>query len=121
MRDKNGSTMPRLLEMTDHPIFLAVNIELSCLINLVCEQYSLPQYYRQDNFHKRFCHQLHPQGVIPAWRVAISQPDQFLQVHEDSKNETRPLMSPVGVFSRLVPSIEGPLRLTKLDTVANHF
>jgi hypothetical protein len=57
---------------------------------------------------------LHPQGIIPAWRVAISRLDQFLQVHEGFNNESHALMSPVGVLSRLVGTVDEPLRLTKI-------
>jgi hypothetical protein len=53
MRDKNGATRPRLLEMTNHPIFLTVNIKLSCLIDLVCEQYSLPQLLPTGQLSKK--------------------------------------------------------------------
>jgi hypothetical protein len=80
----------------------------------VCETFNLPLYYRVDNFHSKFCQQIHPQGIIPAWRVAFNRPDQVLQVHEDSHNESCHLMSPIGVFSRLLQTNNGPLQLTKI-------
>jgi hypothetical protein len=60
------------------------------------------------------CRVLHPQGIIPAWRVAISCPDQFLQGHKDSNNESCPLMSPVGVLLHLLGTVDGSLRLAKI-------
>jgi hypothetical protein len=109
-----GTTIPRILDKSHEPMFLKVQKDLSVLIDLVSKQFSLPLYHQLDNFHARFCHVLHPQGIIPAWRVAISRPDQFLQVHEDSNSECCALMSPVGVLSRLVGTVDGPLRLTKI-------
>jgi hypothetical protein len=114
MRASFGTTIPRILDKSREPMFLEVQKDLSVLIDLVSKQFSLPVFHRLDNFHARFCRVLHPQGIIPAWRVAISRPDQFLQVHKDSKNESCALMSPVGVLSRLVETVDGPLRLTKI-------
>jgi hypothetical protein len=109
-----GMTRPRLLDKTREPVFLVVCKDLSLLVDLVSETFSLPKYYRLDNFHSMFCQEFHPAAIIPAWRVAISRPEQFLEVHEDANNESRALMSPVGVLSRLVHSDIGPLRLTKI-------
>jgi hypothetical protein len=106
--------IPRILDKSHEPMFLEVQKDLSVLIDLVSKQFSLPLFHRLDNFHARFCCVLHPQGIIPAWRVAISRLDQFLQVHEDSNNESCALMSPVGVLLHLVGTVDGPLRLTKI-------
>jgi hypothetical protein len=94
-------------------MFQEVQKELSCIVNLVCETFKFPLYYQVDDFHSKFCHQIHPQGIIPAWRVAFNRPDQVLQAHEDSKNESHHLMSPVGVFSRFLQTNNVPLQLTK--------
>jgi hypothetical protein len=109
-----GSTITCILDKSHELMFLEVQKDLSVLIDLVSKQFSLPLYHRLDNFHARFCRVLHPQGIIPAWRVAISCPDQFLQVHKDSNNESHALMSPVFVLLRLVGTVDGPLRLTKI-------
>jgi hypothetical protein len=97
-----GNTRPCLLANTWDDIYRQVHKDLSCIVDLVCETFNLLLYFRVDNIHSKFCQQIHPQGIIPAWRVAFSRPDQLLQVHEDSNNESRPLMFPVGVFSRLL-------------------
>jgi hypothetical protein len=109
-----GNTQPCPLANTQEDIFREVQKELSCIVDLVCESFNLLRYYRVDNFLYRFCQQIHPQGIIPAWRVAFNRPDQVLQVHEDSNNESRHLMSPVGVFSQILQTNDGPLRLTKI-------
>jgi hypothetical protein len=110
-----GTTIPRILEKTHKPMYLEVQKDLSVLIDLVLSQFDLPQYHRLDDLHTRFWRLLHPHGIIPFWRVAISRPDQFLQVHEDSNNESQPLMSPVGVLLHLVVTVDGPLQLTKIE------
>jgi hypothetical protein len=114
MRASFGKTIPCILDKSHEPMFLKVQKDLSVLIDLVSKQFSTPLYHQLDNFHARFCHVLHPQRIIPAWRVAISRPDQLLEVHEDSNNESCPLMSPVGLLLRLVGTVDGPLRLTKI-------
>jgi hypothetical protein len=115
MRGAFGTTVPRILDKSHEPPFLIVQKELSVIIDLVCNLLSLPLYqHRVDDFHTKFCHKLHPEGNIPAWRVATSHSNQVLEVHEDSNNDSRPLMSPVGVFSRLYCTEHGPLRLTKI-------
>jgi hypothetical protein len=114
MRASFGTTIPRFLDKSHELMFLEVQKDLSVLIDLVSKQFSLPLFHRLDNFHARFCRLLHPQGIIPAWRVAITRPDQFLQAHKDSNYESCALMSPVGVLSRLVGTVDGPLRLTKI-------
>jgi hypothetical protein len=70
--DDFGMTRPRLLDKTKEPVFLAVVTDLSALVNLVCDIFSLPKFYQVDNFHLTFCKELHPLAIIPAWQVAIS-------------------------------------------------
>jgi hypothetical protein len=83
-----GTSIPRILEKTHKPMYLKVQKDLSVLIDLELSQFDLPQHHRLDDFHTRFCQLLHPHVIIPSWRVAISRPDQFLQVHEDFNNES---------------------------------
>lgn len=106
--DALGVTRPRILDRTMDPVFLDVQRQLSVLTDLVSKSCNLPLYHRVGNIHVDFAARLHPDGLIPAWRVAQNEPNQFLEVHEDSNNDRRPLMSPVGVFSRIYNTDLGP-------------
>ena len=112
--DSFGATKPRTLDRTNEPVFLAIQEQLSTLMDAVSENFGLPLYHRLDNIHQIFAQSLHFRGVIPAWRAATNLPDQPLEVHEDTNNDERLLMSPVGVFSRIYATDEGPIRLTKI-------
>jgi hypothetical protein len=117
-RDTNayGCTLPRLLEHTMEPVFLEIQHELSVVTDMVGTVYGLPACHRVDGINQRYAGTLHPsgKGIFPAWRAAWSTPTTFLQVHEDSLNDSRPLMSPVSVLSKIYDTINGPLRLTKI-------
>jgi hypothetical protein len=58
--DDFGMTRPRLLDKTKEPVFLAVGTDLSVLVDLVCDIFSLPKFYWVDNFYSTFCEELHP-------------------------------------------------------------
>lgn len=109
-----GTTRPRILDRTLEAKFLEIQLQLSSLSDIVCETHRLPLFHRVDNIHKDFAEKLQPGGVIPAWRLAASSPNQVLEVHEDSNNDSRELMSPVVVFSRVYETSTGPMRLTKI-------
>jgi hypothetical protein len=112
--DEFGVTRPRILDKTKTPCFLEVQRELSVLSDLVSQAFNLPLYHRLNDIHKKYAAKLHPEGVFPAWRVAGHGPNIYVEVHEDSLNDSRPLMSPVGVLSRIYHTTEGPIRLTKI-------
>ena len=95
-------------------MFLEVQKQLSLLSDLFSDAFQLPLYHRVDDIHKKYAAKLHPQGLFPAWRVAGHGPKIFIEVHEDSLNDSRPLMSPVGVLSRIYNTEVGPLRLSKI-------
>jgi hypothetical protein len=109
-----GVTRPRILDRTTEPQFLGVQTQLSQISDQVSESFGLPLYHREENIHQRYAAKLNPLGLFPAWRVAGHGPKAFVEVHEDFLNESRPLMSPVGVLSRIYQTEDGPLRLTKI-------
>jgi hypothetical protein len=110
-----GATKPRILDRSLDPVFLNVQVQLSVLSDLVCQAFNLQLFHRLDNIHQEYCSKLHPNGIIPSWRTAFNGPNQYLEVHEDTNNEARPLMSPVGVFSRIyLLDDKKPIRLTKI-------
>ena len=112
--DEFGVTRPRILDKTKESHFLEVQRELSLLSDLFSETFKLPFYHRVGNIHQKYAAKLHPQGIFPAWRVAGHGALVHVEVHEDSLNDSRPLMSPVGVLSRIYNTVEGPLRLSKI-------
>ena len=113
-RDDFGSTTPRILDRTKEPTFLEIQKELSEITNAISETFNLPKYHCVDDIHLQFAATLHPEGIYPAWRAAWHGPNRFIDVHEDAMNDSRPLMSPVGVLSRIYQTKDGPLRLTKI-------
>ena len=112
--DQFGVTRPRVLDQTKEPVFLDIQKQLSQLSDLVSDQFNLAFYHQEEDIHLEFAQKLHPEGIIPSWRAAGQGPNQFLEVHEDANNDSRPLMSPVGVLSRIYQTQGGPLRLTKI-------
>jgi hypothetical protein len=113
--DDFGVTRPRLLDRTKEPLFLAVQKQLSTLLDLVCDSHGKERYHRVGNIHEKFAQTLQEDVIIPSWRVAITGPNDYLEVHEDGHNDKRPLMSPVGVLSRLYLTNDGALvRMTKI-------
>ena len=112
--DQFGVTRPRILERTRETIFIAIQEQLSRLIDAVCDALSLPKYHRVDGIDECFARKLHPKGIIPSWRVAMNSPNQRLEVHEDINNDKRELMSQVGVLSRIYTTELGPVRLSKI-------
>jgi hypothetical protein len=115
-RDLNefGTTRPRLLERTKEPMVLEIQKDLSLMSDLVSSEFGLPQFHRVGNIHKDYAAKLHPQGIFPAWRAAGHGPFSYVEIHEDSLNDSRPLMSPVGVLSKIYQTNDGPIRLTKI-------
>lgn len=110
-----GVTRPRILDRTDVPVFLNIQVQLSDILDIVCRSFGLPLFHRVDNIHKTFAQKLHPRGILPSWRAAFNGPNQYLEVHEDSNNDSRPLMSPVGVLSRIfILKDKSKVRLTKI-------
>ena len=112
--DDYGSTTPRLLDRTMQPVFLSVQTQLSSILDEVSTFYNLEKYHREDGINDRFAGTLHESGLYSAWRTASHGPNQYLEVHEDSLNDSRPSMAPVDVLSCIYMTREGPLRLTKI-------
>ena len=112
--DQFGVTRPRILDRTLETVFVAIQEQLSTLIDAISQAFFLPAYHRVDRIDERFARKLHPNGIIPSWRAAINGPNQKLEVHEDSNNDNRENMSPVGVLSRIYSTQLGPVRLTKI-------
>ena len=112
--DQFGVTRPRILERTRETIFIVIQEQLSTMMDTVCDAFFLPAYHRVDNIDQCFARKLHQKGIIPSWRAAMNGPNQRLEVHEDTNNDDRELMSPVGVLSRIYLTELGPLRLTKI-------
>jgi hypothetical protein len=112
--EEYGVTRPRLLDRTKEPVFAEVQKELSVILDMTSDIFQLPKYHRQDDIDKVFAASIHPLGLYTAWRVAAHGPNAHVQIHEDSLNESRPMMSPVGVLSRIYEINGGPIRLTKI-------
>jgi hypothetical protein len=115
-RDPNnfGLTRPRLLDQTTNPTFLMTQMQLTHLSDLISTTFDLPFYHRLDDIHKIFCDLIQPNSIIPSWRIAIHDSNSYVEIHEDSLNDSRPLMSPVGVLSAIYCTEKGPIRLTKI-------
>jgi hypothetical protein len=96
-----GATKPRLLDRTRDPVFIVIQKHLSVLIDMTSDIFKLPYYHRVDDIHRRYSNVIQDGGLFPAWRVAWNSPQSFLEVHEDNLNDPRPLMSPVGVLSKM--------------------
>jgi hypothetical protein len=109
-----GMTRPRVLDRTREPGFLSVQKQLSQLLDETSKTFGLPLFHRVDGIHDRYAGTLQADGVYAAWRVAAHSSEEFVEVHEDALNDSRPLMSPVGVLSRIFQTETGPLRLSKI-------
>jgi hypothetical protein len=114
---KLGITCPCLLEWTQE--FLDVQQELTELLDHTSKTFNLPLFHQVDDIHKQYAATLHVNGVYAAWHVGAHNFHEFVKVHKDSLNNSRPLTSPVGVLSRIYKTEKDSYDHPKLDTAVN--
>ena len=107
-------SQPTKLARTDEQMFVRTMVEVSTVMDMLCTEYNLPRYYRVDSIDQEWARKIHPDNLLQQARNSLALSSAAFGGHLDSQNDPRPLMCPVPVIHRIIPTRVGLVRHAKI-------
>ena len=105
---------PDKLSRTDEPMFVKTMVEVSCLVDMLCNEHGLPKFYHVDGIDHEWARRIHPDNLLQQARYSLAMSNACFAPHMDTQNDARELMSPVPVVHRIVETRIGLARYARI-------
>ena len=113
-RDAACVSQPTLLLRSKEDVFIRTMVDVSTVMDMICEEYHLPQYFRVDAIDSDWSRTLHPNNLCQQVRNSIALSHAAFGGHLDTMNDPREGMCPVPVIHQIVQTPLGLARHAKI-------